>query len=302
MTIFQLECFAALADSLNFTQTASSMFITQPALSRAISSLEQELNMTLLIRSTHSVTLTPAGKAFAQDCVSILKDYRQSIIHAKNAQEGHVGSIRVGFQRDTFEPFAVDFFRQFERENPDIALELLPLSPAGLPRALETGEADAVVAGGKLPRFEGARRALLASRKKCVVLAPDHPLASCKSLQMKQLRSERFIVMSRTASCSGHESIIHEAQMAGFEPQIVGQVDFVPSLMMMVACGRGISVLYKDLEDSCWGRVAFVPLEEVETLDRWLTWDAGNENPCLPKLCALARRWEENILNAPTEK
>mgnify|MGYP002583543698 CR=1 FL=1 len=44
MTIFQLECFCALADSLNFTQTANAMFITQPALSRAISSLEQDFS------------------------------------------------------------------------------------------------------------------------------------------------------------------------------------------------------------------------------------------------------------------
>ena len=65
MTIFQLECFCALADSLNFTQTANAMFITQPALSRAISSLEQELQLTLLQRTTHSVTLTPAGKIFS---------------------------------------------------------------------------------------------------------------------------------------------------------------------------------------------------------------------------------------------
>ena len=49
MTIFQLECFCALADSLNFTQTANAMFITQPALSRAISSLEQELQLTCLL-------------------------------------------------------------------------------------------------------------------------------------------------------------------------------------------------------------------------------------------------------------
>ena len=75
MTIFQLECFCALADSLNFTQTANAMFITQPALSRAISSLEQELQLTLLQRTTHSVTLTPAGKIFSSECHKMLKEF-----------------------------------------------------------------------------------------------------------------------------------------------------------------------------------------------------------------------------------
>ena len=77
MTIFQLECFCALADSLNFTQTANAMFITQPALSRAISSLEQELQLTLLQRTTHSVTLTPAGKIFSSECHKMLKEIQR---------------------------------------------------------------------------------------------------------------------------------------------------------------------------------------------------------------------------------
>ena len=61
MTIFQLECYYALAQSLNFTQTASQQYITQPALSRSISSLEKELGIKLVNRTTHTVSLTPAG-------------------------------------------------------------------------------------------------------------------------------------------------------------------------------------------------------------------------------------------------
>ena len=88
MTIFQLECFCALADSLNFTQTANAMFITQPALSRAISSLEQELQLTLLQRTTHSVTLTPAGKIFSRECQKMLKDFQRGGERGENARQG----------------------------------------------------------------------------------------------------------------------------------------------------------------------------------------------------------------------
>ena len=105
MTIFQLECFCALADSLNFTQTANAMFITQPALSRAISSLEQELQLTLLQRTTHSVTLTPAGKIFSRECQKLLKDLQRVSERARSAQTGQIGSVRIGFQRDNFETY-----------------------------------------------------------------------------------------------------------------------------------------------------------------------------------------------------
>ena len=137
MTIFQLECFCALADSLNFTQTANAMFITQPALSRAISSLEQELQLTLLQRTTHSVTLTPAGKIFSSECHKMLKEFQRGSERARSAQAGQIGSVRIGFQRDNFETYIVDFVNLFRRSHTDITQELLPLSVNELNNALQ---------------------------------------------------------------------------------------------------------------------------------------------------------------------
>ena len=79
MTLNQLECFAVLAQRLSFTQAAEDLFISQPALSRMISALEQELDIQLFYRSSRSVSLTPAGRAFAQECPRILDSYRASV-------------------------------------------------------------------------------------------------------------------------------------------------------------------------------------------------------------------------------
>lgn len=79
MTIFQLECYYALAQSLNFTQTASQQYITQPALSRSISSLEKELGIKLVNRTTHTVSLTPAGRVFAEECRKIISTYQDGV-------------------------------------------------------------------------------------------------------------------------------------------------------------------------------------------------------------------------------
>ena len=64
LTFYQLECFMILAQRLNFTQAAEELFMAQPALSRLISALEQELDIQLFYRNSRSVTLTPAGTAF----------------------------------------------------------------------------------------------------------------------------------------------------------------------------------------------------------------------------------------------
>ena len=62
---------------------------------------------------------------------------------------------------------------------------------------------------------------------------------------------------------------------------IVATAESVPSLMMLVACGVGISVLYQDLAINAYDRLRFVPLEEVEKFRRYLMWDEESKNPAL---------------------
>ena len=293
MTIFQLECFCALADSLNFTQTANAMFITQPALSRAISSLEQELQLTLLQRTTHSVTLTPAGKIFSSECQKLLKDLQRVSERARSAQTGQIGSVRIGFQRDNFETYIADFVNLFRHSHSDIALELLPFSVNELNNALQEKTADAVISGG--PANESIRSLMIANLPECVALPLDHPLADREVLDMRELKNEKFIAMSRSISCSGFESIIHKSLVAGFEAQIVAQVELLPTLMTLVACGQGISILHRDMLARSNGRIAFVPLRSVSYFRRFLMWDINNDNPCLKPLIALGHKWQDEL-------
>lgn len=294
MTTFQLECFCALADSLNFTQTANAMFITQPALSRAISSLEQELQLTLLQRTTHSVTLTPAGKIFSRECQKLLKDLQRVSERARSAQTGQVGSVRIGFQRDNFETYIADFVNLFRHSHSNIALELLPFSVNELNNALQEKTADAVISGGP-PANESIRSLMIANLPECVALPLDHPLADREVLDMRELKNEKFIAMSRSISCSGFESIIHKSLVAGFEAQIVAQVELLPTLMTLVACGQGISILHRDMLARSNGRIAFVPLRSVSYFRRFLMWDINNDNPCLKPLIALGHKWQDEL-------
>lgn len=294
MTIFQLECFCALADSLNFTQTANAMFITQPALSRAISSLEQELQLTLLQRTTHSVTLTPARKIFSSECQKLLKDLQRVSERARSAQTGQIGSVRIGFQRDNFETYIADFVNLFRHSHSDIALELLPFSVNELNNALQEKTADAVISGGP-PANESIRSLMIANLPECVALPLDHPLADREVLDMRELKNEKFIAMSRSISCSGFESIIHKSLVAGFEAQIVAQVELLPTLMTLVACGQAYHGAGWKSPARSNGRIAFVPLRSVSYFRRFLMWDINNDNPCLKPLIALGHKWQDEL-------
>ncbi|GAA3609178.1 LysR family transcriptional regulator [Secundilactobacillus similis] len=80
MDFDSLKYYVDVAKSLNFTKAARKNFISQPAISAKIKSLEAELDQTLLIRDHHSVTLTPAGESFLQSAKKILADYNQSLV------------------------------------------------------------------------------------------------------------------------------------------------------------------------------------------------------------------------------
>lgn len=136
---------------------------------------------------------------------------------------------------------------------------------------------------------------MIANLPECVALPLDHPYANNDILDMRDLKNEKFIAMARSISCSGFESIIQKSLAAGFEAQIVAQVDLLPTLMTMVACGQGISILHRDMLPRSNGRIAFVPLRSVSYFRRWLMWDINNDNPCLQPLIALGRKWQDDL-------
>lgn len=288
MTIFQLECFYALSQSLNFTQTANQQFITQPALSRSISSLEQELGLKLVNRTTHKVALTPAGKVFAEESRKIIAAYQSGVQNAQQATEKLIGRIRFGLPSDSFEPLAVQLAQELTKRHSGIKLELKFNTPSRLVRMLDDGLVDVIVASGK-PRYEKSRTLLIDQRRDYIVVSKDHPLAGREDVDFTELRQENFIAISRASSAAGYESILSHAAKAGFTPNIIAEADTISALLMQVACGVGITVLYREHEplySKPW--LSFVPLRNARPFDRYLIWNQ-DDNPCVDAVISIAK-------------
>lgn len=286
MTIFQLECFWALAQSLNFTQAAAQQYITQPALSRSILALEQELGIVLVNRTRQRVSLTPAGQVFTAECRKMIDVYQSGVQRARLATEQLIGSVRLGVPNDSFEPLAVRLVRVVAARHPGVHIELKFNSPTALVRALDDDLVDIIVASGK-PRTNGAQSILLQRREDCAVFPVGHPLAEREHVNFSELRHENFVVISRSSSVAGYESVITKASDAGFTPNIIWEADTVSSVLMQVACGMGVSVLYREHQRLCGDDVAFVPLTGCQPFDRHLIWK-DNDDPCLATVVSVA--------------
>lgn len=267
---------------------ASQQYITQPALSRSISSLEKELGIKLVNRTTHTVSLTPAGRVFAEECRKIISTYQDGVQNALTASQSIVGRVRLGVPIDSFEPLAVKLVRAITEKHSGIHIELKFNTPTRLLRALDDDLVDVIIASGR-PRSAESKYLLVDRRMDYVVISSVHPLADREEVSFSELRYENFIAISRSSSIAGYQSIIDHASAGGFSPNIVGEAETVSSLLMMVACGVGITVLYKEHQPiSATDAVRFIPLKGEKYFNRYLIWNRL-DNSCLDSVLEVAK-------------
>lgn len=267
---------------------AGQQYITQPALSRSISSLEKELGIKLVNRTTHTVSLTPAGRVFAEECRKIISTYQDGVQNALTASQSIVGRVRLGVPIDSFEPLAVKLVRAITEKHSGIHIELKFNTPTRLLRALDDDLVDVIIASGR-PRSAESKYLLVDRRMDYVVISSVHPLAGREEVSFSELRYENFIAISRSSSIAGYQSIIDHASAGGFSPNIVGEAETVSSLLMMVACGVGITVLYKEHQPiSATDAVRFIPLKGEKYFNRYLIWNRL-DNSCLDSVLEVAK-------------
>ena len=267
---------------------ASQQYITQPALSRSISSLEKELGIKLVNRTTHTVSLTPAGRVFAEECRKIISTYQDGVQNALTASQSIVGRVRLGVPIDSFEPLAVKLVRAITEKHSGIHIELKFNTPTRLLRALDDDLVDVIIASGR-PRSAESKYLLVDRRMDYVVISSVHPLADREEVSFSELRYENFIAISRSSSIAGYQSIIDHASAGGFSPNIVGEAETDSSLLMMVACGVGITVLYKEHQPiSATDAVRFIPLKGEKYFNRYLIWNRL-DNSCLDSVLEVAK-------------
>ncbi|WP_256199369.1 LysR family transcriptional regulator [Verrucomicrobium spinosum] len=143
MELRHLRYFTAVADTLNFHRAAEILHVAQPALSSQIKSLEEELNVQLFIRNTRSVNLTHAGRVFLEEARIVLSAANQAEKRARHADQGLVGTLRVGIIAPTANAWLAKILRCFHQKFPGVQLSLFDLTSTEQLHRLRAGELDA---------------------------------------------------------------------------------------------------------------------------------------------------------------
>lgn len=271
----QIEYFLTMAEYLNFTDAAKILYISQPALSKQISVLENELGMSLFIRDRRHVALTPEGASLYRDWSELSKMMEHSVYNAKLISNEKSGQLSIGctdsFDYGSMLPPAVNAFSQ---NYPEIDLTIESHSFKTLREGLMEDKFDIIFT----PYFEldgipDVYWIKLNDIPLSIVVPVTNPLSSKDSVSVADLKNESFILISPKDSVGGSEHTISLCRRCGFNLKNVRYVPNISSLELAVKNGLGVAVCndrrFISSNDTCRIYPLDIPQEDSFLVGVW---------------------------------
>jgi LysR family transcriptional regulator, hydrogen peroxide-inducible genes activator len=240
MEVHQLRYFCAVAETLSFTRAAAREQVAQPSLSQQIMKLEEELGVRLFDRLGRAVRLTEPGQLFLRRARVILSELRAAKEEVAEKQSTVSGKICVGVIPTIAPYFLPARIALFSRKYPHSTISVVEDVTVRLLDRLRGGLVDMAVMA--LPaRGHDLECYPLRTERLFAILPKGHALSRKRSLKMKELRDEPFLLL-RDDHCF-RDTAIEVCKHARILPQVVFESGQFSSILGMVAAGLGISIV-----------------------------------------------------------
>ncbi len=293
MELRHLRYFRAVAEELHFGRAAERLHIAQPPLSQQIRQLERELQVTLLTRTTRSVELTPAGRAYLLRAVAILDDVDDAGEQARRISDGLEGRLVIGCVGSATYSLLPRLVRTLRETLPGVEVSVRGemLAPAQL-LALQAGEIDLALLRPPV-RQPGVATEVIRRDRLLAALPAGHPLAAREELSVADLRDEEFVAHAGHGRSVMSSILAAACADAGFVPNVRHEVTETSTLVTLVAAGLGVAIVPAPTAALDIAGVDYRPLTPttlgVDLLAGTLT---TTENPLIDNVIATLRDLE----------
>jgi len=240
ISLQSLRVFTEVADCLSFTQAANRLFRTQPALSRQIADMEQELGVPLFFRKGRSLALTPAGHDLFGRARAILGDVEALSERARDMANGTAGVLRVGATPMLFDTMMPSLLREYASRWPQVRLKIFEVDSASVIAQLETRELD--VGLTRYATTDSVQGERLFPMHLVAIADRRHPLARRRSLELAELVDQPLLLMVKGI---GSRVLIDQAcRQGGYRlTDIRFESSAYSSLVEMATAGHGIALV-----------------------------------------------------------
>jgi LysR family transcriptional regulator, benzoate and cis,cis-muconate-responsive activator of ben and cat genes len=291
MELRHLRYFVTAAEELNISRASARLRVSQPAVSRQMRDLENELGVALFVRRSAGLALTDAGESFLAHAREILRKSAEAVAHMDSFRRRPVKKLTVGYISSVLPEILTPALRMFSRDNVDTEVSLKELAPQDQVRGLREGRIDLALLGNPCPELAGEFDIVELRRISfSAVLPDDHRFAGRSSIGLKELKSETFIGFDEALFPGRNASICCACQAAGFTPRLVLRVENLTALLANVAVGKGLALTPEDVSQLPHSGVVFVNLKRpVPSVISAAATRKNDRNPALAGLLKLCR-------------
>ncbi|MDQ0412836.1 LysR family transcriptional regulator [Mesobacillus stamsii] len=236
----QLAYFVQVAKDNSFTVAAKNLHLSQPALSKMIKKLEEELGVQLFDRSEHKMALTDVGEKLFEEGQKLLLEMDSITEAIQDTKNLRTGNVSVGIPPVIGTSYFPPLIANFRKKYPGINLSIIENGAVTVYEMVEKGFVDLGLV--ILPKLSDQIEYIPVTVDEIVLIVHnDHPLAEKETVVFEDLKDETFALLDDTFLL--HHHVIKACREAGFEPNIYfksSQWDFLTEL---VCLNQGISIL-----------------------------------------------------------
>lgn len=251
MDIKELKYFKAIVDNHhNLSKAAEELFVSQPALSKVIRTIEDEFDIDLFYRAKGRLQhLTHEGQLLYDEATLILDQFDQLIQKLNNRSRSPKGSVRIGIPPVIVATVFTRLLFLLQEEYPAITFDVVEVGAQSLTQKLSKNELDfaMLIAPVQLPK-ESYKQQFLYQDELAVFMSDSHPLAQLETLTLADLCTTNLAILNKTYTI--HEEILSLFDKADATPDFIGEFHTWNSLLEYVNRSESVTILPRPLADN----------------------------------------------------
>jgi len=289
MELRHLRYLVTAAEEGSVSRAAARLNVSQPAVSRQLRDLEDELGVKLFHRESQGVTLTESGATAVSHAKDLLRRAKTMLEAVGRTSDRGRKTLHVGFIPTALSGFLAEGMRRFNQRHSDVCVQIREMSPREQESALREGEIDLALLGSVSPEAKRVFKTAPILKAAMSVALPDHHLfALRKSIDLIELADETFVSLHERHFPGRPELMANLGERAGFAIDVGVKADGLSEALGMIAGGAGVAVLPEDVERLPHPGVVFVRMRSPRLqLTSSAAWRRSESAPEIEELVAL---------------
>lgn len=211
----QLKYFQTLASLCSFTKASVELVLSQPALSRSISRLEEEMGVPLFERKSRGVVLNRYGEIFLKHANRALWEIAEAKREINNTVDPSHGTILISFIQPLGSSFVPDLIGEFQKQEPEMQFRLTQDNTKKILSQIESAGIDIGFCTRQEP-LENLSTFPIMKQELFLIVPKDHRLAGTKEVDLTEVANEPFVLYKPETVL--HDVVEELCQDAGFHP------------------------------------------------------------------------------------